>query len=73
MNSFQIKQAKAELLRIVQEQPGHTIAVGDALEALRGGGHRVTEDALSVLVEGSAQPVLAFTADRQNITTVDRS
>lgn len=71
MNSFQIKQAKAELLRIVQEQPDRMLAVADALEALRGGGHRITEDALSVLVEGSAQPVLAYTADRQHITTVE--
>lgn len=71
MNSFQIKQAKAELLRIVMDHPGHTLAVADAIEALRGGGHRVTEDVLSVLVEGSAQPVLAFTADRQRITTVE--
>lgn len=71
MNSFQIKQAKADLLRLVLEQPGHILAVSDALEALRGGGHRVTEDALRVLVEGSAQPVLAFTADRHKITAVD--
>ncbi len=71
MNSFQIKQAKAELLRIVNEQPERMLAVADALEALRGGGHRITEDALSVLVEGSAQPVLAFTADRLHITTVE--
>lgn len=71
MNSFQIKQAKADLLRIVQEQPGQSLAVSDALEALRGGGHRVTEDALRVLVEGSAQPVLAFTADRLHIITVE--
>lgn len=71
MNSFQIKQAKADLLRIVLEQPGHTLAVSDALEALRGGGHRVTDDALRVLVEGSAQPVLAFTSDRQRIITVE--
>lgn len=73
MNSFQIKQAKADLLQIVLEQPRHTLTVADALEALRGGGHRVTEDALRVLVEGSAQPVLAFTADRQHITTVETS
>lgn len=71
MNSFQIKQAKAELLRIVREQPDHTLAVAEALDVLRGGGHRITEDALSVLVEGSAQPVLAFTIDRQHITTVE--
>jgi hypothetical protein len=71
MNSFQIKQAKAELLRIVHEQPDHTLAVAEALDVLRGGGHRVTEDVLSVLVEGSAQPVLAFTIDRQHITTVE--
>ena len=71
MNSFQIKQAKAELLRIVMEQPDHTLAVAEALDVLRGGGHRVTEDVLSVLVEGSAQPVLAFTIVRQHITTVE--
>ncbi len=71
MNSFQIKQAKADLLRIVLEQPGHTLTVLDALEALRGGGHRVTDDTLCVLVEGSAQPVLAFTPDRQQITAID--
>lgn len=71
MNSFQIKQAKADLLRIVREQPAHMLAVSDALEALRGGGHRITDEALHVLVEGSAQPVLAFTADRQYITTVE--
>lgn len=71
MNSFHIKQAKADLLRIVLEQPGQMLTVSAALEALRGGGHRVTDDALRVLVEGSAQPVLAFTPDRQQIAAVE--
>jgi hypothetical protein len=68
MNSFQIKQAKADLVRIVREQPGQTLSVADAVEMLRGAGHRVTEDVLRVLVEGSAQPILAFTDDRLQIT-----
>jgi hypothetical protein len=67
MNSFQIKQAKADLVRIVREQPDQTLSVADAVEMLRGAGHRVSEDVLRVLVEGSAQPVLAFTDDRLQI------
>lgn len=68
MNSFQIKQAKAELLRIVQESPEHSLGISEAIDALREAGHRVNEDALRVLVEGSAQPVLAFAADQKHIT-----